>query len=683
MTNTLAVADVDSANLSSATVSITSGFVSGEDLLAFTPSNGISGVYNNGTGLLTISGTASLAAYQTALRSVTYRNTNTVNPSTSNRVFSFRANDGSGTNNLSNIVTRTATVTALNAAPVNSVPGAQSTNEDTALVFSSANGNRLSISDSDAGTGSLTATLSITNGVFQESNASTLVLNGTVAQINASLGTLTYVPTPDFFGASTLTITTNDNGNSGSGGAKSDTDTVAITVNPVNDAPSFTPGATVTVDEDSGAYSQAWASNISVGPANESAQTRAFAVTNSNNALFSVQPAIASNGTLSFTPAANQNGSATVRVILSDNGGTANGGSDSAAAVTFTITVNAVNDAPTISAIADQSTNEDTATAAIPFTIGDVETAPAALTVTASSSDTTLVPNANIVLGGSGANRNVTITPAPNQNGSAIITLKVSDGTDTTTRTFALQVLAVNDAPTISAIADQSTDEDTATGAIAFTIGDVETAPADLTVTATSSNTTLVPLANIVFGGSGANRTVTITPAPNQNGGATITVTVSDGDDTTTQTFALQVLAINDAPSFTLAANPPAVDEDSGVQSVSAFATLISPRPKQREHAKRDVRCHGQQQRGFVRGRAEHRTRRHAFLHARAQRQWQRQYHRRVERRWLQRRAQPKHQRAAEFRHHRQRRQRRADNLRHRRPEHKRRHANWRHLLHS
>ena len=98
---------------------------------------------------------------------------------------------------------------------------------------------------------------------------------------------------------------------------------------------------------------------------------------------------------------------------------------------------------------------------------------------------------------------------------------------------FVLTVNAVNDNPTISDIANQSTNEDTATSAIAFTVGDVETAAASLTLSGASSNTTLVPNVNIVFGGSGANRTVTITPAANQSGTTTITVTVTDADSGT------------------------------------------------------------------------------------------------------------------------------------------------------
>jgi hypothetical protein len=89
--------------------------------------------------------------------------------------------------------------------------------------------------------------------------------------------------------------------------------------------------------------------------------------------------------------------------------------------------------------------------------------------------------------------------------------------------------------PTIGDIADRTIAEDGNTGALAFTVGDVETPAGSLTLGKNSSNTTLVPLANIVFGGSGANRTVTVTPAANKFGTATITVTVTDADGGTAQ----------------------------------------------------------------------------------------------------------------------------------------------------
>jgi formylglycine-generating enzyme required for sulfatase activity len=98
-----------------------------------------------------------------------------------------------------------------------------------------------------------------------------------------------------------------------------------------------------------------------------------------------------------------------------------------------------------------------------------------------------------------------------------------------------------NSAPTISDIAAQTITEGNNTGAIAFTIGDAQTAAGSLTLSGSSSNTTLVPNANIVFGGSGANRTVTVTPASSQTGTATITVTVSDGSLSASDTFLLTV----------------------------------------------------------------------------------------------------------------------------------------------
>src|SRR4029079_16894720 len=71
----LTTSDANSANYTGATVSITGGLASGQDVLGFTNQNGISGSYNASTGVLTLSGTSSVANYQTALRSVTYVNT--------------------------------------------------------------------------------------------------------------------------------------------------------------------------------------------------------------------------------------------------------------------------------------------------------------------------------------------------------------------------------------------------------------------------------------------------------------------------------------------------------------------------------------------------------------------------------------------------------------------------------
>jgi hypothetical protein len=218
---------------------------------------------------------------------------------------------------------------------------------------------------------------------------------------------------------------------------------------------------------------------------------------------------------------------------------------------TFFLTVNATNDLPTISNISDQTINEDTTTTAIGFTVGDVETGTASLTLTGSSSSTTVVPSTNIVFGGSGANRTITLTPAANQSGTSTITVTVTDASGTTaTDKFVITVTSINDLPTISNIADQSINEDVAT-TIAFTVGDLETSAAALTLTGSSSNATLVPNGNIVFSGSGGNRTVTLTPAANLSGTSTITVTVADASGgTAADTFLLTVNAVNDPPTI-------------------------------------------------------------------------------------------------------------------------------------
>ncbi|MGE3778958.1 MAG: DUF2341 domain-containing protein, partial [Pirellulaceae bacterium] len=141
---------------------------------------------------------------------------------------------------------------SVNNAPVNSTPGAQTMNEDTTTVFSSGNGNLISVSDVDAGYSAIQVTLTATNGTATLSGLSglsfsagdgtadaTMTFTGLVTDINTALAGLSFSSTSDFSGSANLQIVTNDLGNSGSGGAKSDTDNIAITINAVNDVPTF------------------------------------------------------------------------------------------------------------------------------------------------------------------------------------------------------------------------------------------------------------------------------------------------------------------------------------------------------------------------------------------------------------------------------------------------------------
>src|SRR5262245_26945891 len=188
-------------------------------------------------------------------------------------------------------------ITSSNSAPVATADSA-STPEDTAITIA------VLANDSDADGDLLAVT-----GVTVPAHGS--------AVVNPDK-TITYTPALNYNGSDTFSYTIDD-GHGGTAGAA-----VNVTVSAVNDAPSFTKGADQTVLEDSGAKTvTGWATAMSAGPADENGQTLNFIVNNNNNPLFSVQPSIAANGTLSFTPAANANGSAIVTVQIHDNGGTA------------------------------------------------------------------------------------------------------------------------------------------------------------------------------------------------------------------------------------------------------------------------------------------------------------------------------------------------------------------------
>ncbi len=154
-------------------------------------------------------------------------------------------------------------------------------------------------------------------------------------------GTLTYSPASNANGAASVTVTAHDDGGTANGGSDESTPhTFTISVTSVNDAPSFVAGGNQTAVSLLGAKSvPGWATAISPGPPDESGQTVSFVVSVDKPALFAAQPAIAPDGTLTFKPATLALGTATVTVRAVDNGGTANGGSNTSAAQTFTITI--------------------------------------------------------------------------------------------------------------------------------------------------------------------------------------------------------------------------------------------------------------------------------------------------------------------------------------------------------
>ncbi len=231
--------------------------------------------------------------------------------------FTYQITDGFAT---SAVATVSLTISSVNDQPLG-VAGENdnyTTLEDQALVVFAPG---VLANDSDPDGDALTAVL-VRN-----------VSHGTLAL--RTDGSFTYAPAANYFGPDSFSYVAND------GLTNSAPVVVTLTVSPVNDAPSFNAGSSQRVNFNSGAQTVAnWASGLSAGPANESAQAVHFEVVNNNPALFAVQPAINALGTLSYTPIGTGYGVASLTVVLKDNGGTANGGSDTSAEKTFSITLN-------------------------------------------------------------------------------------------------------------------------------------------------------------------------------------------------------------------------------------------------------------------------------------------------------------------------------------------------------
>ncbi len=180
----------------------------------------------------------------------------------------------------------------------------------------------------------------------------------TQPSINLSTGALTYQAAPDTSGTATFSATLTDSGSNTAPNVNNSTQSFTITVNFVNDAPTFTLGANPVAAENAGAQTVAgFATAMSAGPANESSQTLVslnVAQTGSTGGLtFTTAPTIdLTTGNLTFQSDPNSNGTATFTATLTDNG------SNTAPNVnfttkTFTITVSPVNQAPTFTLAGD------------------------------------------------------------------------------------------------------------------------------------------------------------------------------------------------------------------------------------------------------------------------------------------------------------------------------------------
>ena len=236
--------------------------------------------------------------------------------------------------------------------------------------------------------------------------------------------------------------------------------------------------------------------------------------------------------TMSLTPVADGNGSAIITVIVTDPQGLT-------ASNSFDLTVTSINDLPVVTTISGQTIDEDTIATGIQLTVTDIENASCSFDITATSSDTALIASENITYICSGGVYQFTISPTADQNGTAAITITATDNSGgAASVSFDLIVTAINDAPTMSTINDQSVNEGESID-ITFTTSDID--GDSLNITTQSADQSLVQDSAIGLTNDGDSYTLTITPTYAQAGSTEISVSVSDGTEITHMTFAITV----------------------------------------------------------------------------------------------------------------------------------------------
>jgi hypothetical protein len=267
---------------------------------------------------------------------------------------------------------------------------------------------------------------------------------------------LRLTPAADASGVAVVTVVAQDDGGVDNGGRDSVTNRFTVTVTALNDAPVFSLAApTVTVLEDSGSYTDAaFALGVSAGADNEAGQTLTFAVGSDNPALFSVAPRLTrtgNTGALTFTPAPNAFGQATVTVQLLDNGPAGAGQFNASAVQSFVIEVLPVNDPPAFN-VTNVTVYENSGSHQVVLTGINAGPANEGQSVTSlevfSSLPSLVAPKVKYTPGSSTVG--VDFDLAPDAKGTATITVVAQDsggGNKSATNSFLVTVVPVNSAP--------------------------------------------------------------------------------------------------------------------------------------------------------------------------------------------------------------------------------------------
>lgn len=236
------------------------------------------------------------------------------------------------------------------------------------------------------------------------------------------------------------------------------------------------------------------------------------------------------------------------------------------------------NNLPTLATIPDPAPILEDAPLSVNLTgIGAGPDETQTITVTAESGNPGLISTVGVTYTSPNPTGSVNFTPVPDQSGTAVITVSVSDGSASVSRTFTVEVIAVNDAPTLDAISNPTAIlEDS--GLQTMNLTGITAGPSEsqtLTVTAVSNNPGLIPNPTVSYTSPNPTGSLTYTPIADQFGSTDITVTVFDGISEVTRKFMVAVTPVNDAPTIDTIADPAPIFEDAGEQTVNL--TGISP----------------------------------------------------------------------------------------------------------
>ena len=481
----------------------------------------------------------------------------------------------------------TGTGGIVDTEPLNTIPGAQSTAEDATQVFSSANGNALSVTDGDSA--SLTTTVAVTNGtltavafagaVIINNGSGSVTIIGSAAAITGALNGLSYAPSADYNGPAVLTLTTSD-------GSASDIDTVAITVTPVVDIANDS----ATTNEDTAVTIRVLANDSFESAGRTITAVNGLAITAGGAAVAVTNGSVTLNasGQLAFTPTTNVNGVVpTFSYTVTSNGVTETAN----VSITITPTDDSFTDANETVSVAEDTTLNGSVLTGTTSVDGPVTVT----TFTIEGNATVFNAGQTATLAGVGtltiaANGNYVFTPAANYNGPVpVATYTITDGSGTNdTSTLTITVTPVDDAFTDADETVSGAEDTVLTGSVL-----TGTTSADGTVTVTTfaiagvagsftagTTATIPSVGTLVINANGA---FTFTPVANYNGSVpVVTYTMTDGSSGDTSTLTITIPPTDDA--FTDADETISVAEDTtlngsvltGTTSVDGAVTVTT-----------------------------------------------------------------------------------------------------------